>query len=144
MSVSRIGAIGLAMLLAGCGGEKESPDNRVEAQPKKEKPPHCFFKEAELDSFKLAQDGNELVVTGRAYRSDGRYKAFLQDPKVEDGTAILYPTIGVNDTGFSAPENWWDIEKRLPANGIRAVEVRCGARLVKKMPAPASRNQDND
>jgi hypothetical protein len=124
-----------AAALAGCG---QSGDRTVAnhasanaAQPKK-KPAYCFFKDAEAKDWaaKRDKDGN-IVVTGKVYRSDPRYKALLNPATVSGTSAELSPTITVNDTGYAAPENWWDVTATVPNSaGIETIKVSCGAKTL--------------
>lgn len=118
-------------LSAGCSpsGEEQTA-NQVAAQPKKERPPHCFFKDSETKSWTLKIDGDDAVVTGRGYRSDARYKAVLLEPKIVGRVAEIRPSIAINDTGFATEDNWWDLKATVPAATIDTVEVRCGSKVV--------------
>ena len=66
--------------LSACGqsGDQAASNKQAAAAPKKEKPKYCFFKDAESKDWtaKRGKDGN-VVVTGKLYRSDGRYMAVL-------------------------------------------------------------------
>ena len=124
-----------AAALAGCG---QSGDSTVAnhasanaAQPKK-KPAYCFFRDAETKTWaaKRDRDGN-IVVRGKVYRSDPRYKALLNPATVSGTSAELSPTITVNDTGYAAPENWWDVTATVPNSaGIETIKVSCGAKTL--------------
>ena len=126
-----------AGLLAACGQASEgAAENNIavaeNAAAKKPKPRFCFFKEAETSDWaaSLNKDGN-VTVTGRAYRSDGRYKAVLGEAKVDGSSAEISPTIVINDTGFSAPENWWDVKAVIPGSqAVETVAVTCGPRTL--------------
>ena len=106
--------------------------NAVEAP--KERPPHCFFKDSELAGWALEVADGKAVVTGRAFRSDPRYKAVLLEPRVAGSVAEVRPSIANNDTGFAAEGNWWDLKAELPADGLVKVEIRCGEKLVASLP----------
>ena len=125
----------IAALIAGCSpsGEDQAA-NQVAAQPTPEKPPHCFFKDSETNDWAVRVEGDQAVVTGRAFRSDARYKAILLDPKVAGAVAVVRPSITTNDTGFAAEGNWWDLKTTVPAEGIESVEIRCGKALVASLP----------
>ena len=113
----------------GTGATNEAAANA--AQPKK-KPAYCFFKDAETKAWaaKRGKDGN-IAVTGKAYRSDPRYKAVLGAPVITATTAELSPTITVNDTGYAAPENWWEVTAIIPDSAaIDTVKVSCGAKTL--------------
>ena len=110
------------------------------AAPKKPKPAYCFFKDSETKdwSAKRGKDGN-IVVKGKAYREDGRYKARARTrPTITGTTADIAPTIVLNDTGFSAPENWWVVSATIPNSAaVTTVNVRCGSKTVKTFDLPA-------
>ena len=128
--------LGAAAALAACG----QGDNATTkpAAPKPEKVPYCFFKDADTKGWAASADkqGN-AVVKGKAYRSDGRYRAVLGDAKVTGATAIVRPTIIQNDTGFAAPDNWWDMSFTIPGSAaVATVEVRCGKKVVASLKVP--------
>jgi hypothetical protein len=132
MQASIRGRVAAAIFLGGCGKQAEQ-----QSQPNPKavvKPPHCFFKDSETKGWKLAGKGDTLIVTGRAYRSDPRYKTVLLDPVVTGRLAVLRPSIAVNDTGFATIDNWWDLEAKLPRGSIDRVEIRCGKNLVATLP----------
>jgi len=132
---------GAAAMLAACGqandggSAKEAAANQV--QPKK-KPTYCFFKDSETKAWAASRDkdGN-IVVKGKVYRSDPRYKAVL-NPATETGTsAELSPTIGQNDTGYAAPENWWDVTATVANSAaVDTVKVSCGAKTLAEFKLP--------
>jgi len=126
MRFSIVAVLAACWWLAGCSKEAAPPPPK----PKAEKPPHCFFKDEEAKDWKIATKGDQLVVTGRAYRSDPRYKTIFLEPKVEGGVAVLRPSIAVNDTGFATSDDWWDMEAILPSGAIETVEIRCGKKLL--------------
>ena len=132
-----------AAALASCG---QSNDNAAAnqaaakaAQPKKPKPAYCFFKDSETKGWAASRgkDGN-VVVQGKVYREDARYKALLGPPTVSGTDAEVAPTITVNDTGFAAPDNWWDITATIPDSaGVTDVTVRCGAKTLAELKVAA-------
>src|SRR5690348_14851544 len=100
----------LAASLGACSQPaQEQADNKAVAA-EKPKPAHCFFKEGNTKGWAAARgkDGN-ITVKGKAFRSDPRYKATLGPATVTGATAQVSPTIVQNDTGYAAPENWWDV-----------------------------------
>lgn len=123
----------LAAMLAGCGQSQEAAP-QPPPKPKAEKAPHCFFKDAEAKDWKLALEGDQAVVTGRAFRSDARYKTVLLDPKIDGRVAVVRPSIANNDTGYAAEGNWWELKASIPAAAIDTVEVRCGKKLLATLP----------
>ena len=119
-------------------GSDEQPTNQAAAAPKPERTPYCFFKDHETKGWtaERAKDGN-VVVRGKVYRSDSRYKAVLEKPKVDGPGAELWPTITVNDTGYGAPDNWWDVELAIPASAaVETVRVRCGKKVLAELSLP--------
>lgn len=133
--------IGAAFALVGCGrSSNDGTANEAQAnaaQPKK-KPAHCFFKEAETKDWTASRDrdGN-ITVKGKAFRSDPRYKALFQPPVITGTGAELSPTITTNDTGYAAPENWWDVKTTIPDSAaIQTVTVTCGARTLAQFSVP--------
>ena len=121
-------------LISGCSPAADEKANQAAATPPREKPPHCFFKDSETEGWALKVADDKAVVTGRAFRSDSRYKAVLLEPKIVGRVAEIRPSITNNDTGFAAEDNWWDLKSEVPAGGIDAVEVRCGSKLIATLP----------
>jgi hypothetical protein len=135
--------LGAAAVLAGCG---QSTDDQLNngavannaAAPEAAKPAYCFFKQSETKDWtaKLDKSGN-VVVSGKAYREDPRYKAVLTPATVTGGTAIVSPTISQNDTGFAAPHNWWAVTETIPdSEAIDSVIVKCGDQTLAKLTVP--------
>src|SRR4051812_48405028 len=129
-----------AASLAACGQGGGEAKNRIAAAPKKEKPRYCFFKDAETKAWAASRgkDGN-IIVKGKAYRSDSRYKALLGDPKVSGSTAVVWPSISVNDTGFAAPagDDWWDVSFAIPGSAaVDTVDVKCGKKTFAELKVP--------
>jgi len=132
---------GAAAMLVGCGqagdtsSANEAAANKV--QPKK-KPAYCFFKDSETKAWAASRDkdGN-IVVKGKVYRSDPRYKALLNPPTVSGTSAEIAPTIAQNDTGYGAPENWWDVTATIAGSaGVDTVKVSCGAKTLAEIKVP--------
>jgi hypothetical protein len=115
--------------LAGCGqSADEQAANQAAAAPK-EKTPYCFFKDEEAKGWAASADDGNVVVSGKLYREDARYKALLDKPKVTGTTAEVWPTVGQNDTGFAAEGNWWNVKLAIPDSAaVTKVNVRCGAK----------------
>jgi hypothetical protein len=121
--------------LAGCGGSNDEATNQAAATPAKKKPAYCFFKEPDTKDWTAARDkdGN-IVVKGKAYRQDPRYMAVLGPATVTGTAAELSPTVTTNNTGFGAPENWWDLTATIPNSlGVTTVTVSCGPRTLAKV-----------
>jgi hypothetical protein len=139
MKLGFLSVAGAAALLASCGqsGDSANQAAATPAKPKK-KPAYCFFKDPETKGWAASRDkdGN-IVVKGKAYRSDSRYRAILQNPTVTGATAEISPTIIVNDTGFGAEDNWWDVKAVIPNSAaVGIVTVRCGAKAFAELKVP--------
>jgi hypothetical protein len=133
--------LGGAIALAGCNSSSNDAANQAVAKPaaaaKKPRPAYCFFKDSETKGWKAKRDkdGN-VVVTGKAYREDSRYQAILKPPTVSGDSAEITPTITPN-TGYAAPDNWWDMSATIPNSGaIMQVTVKCGAKTVATLKVP--------
>jgi hypothetical protein len=130
-----------AAVLAGCGKSDNAPSNEAAAntaQPKK-KAAYCFFKDHETKAWAASRgsDGN-IMVKGKAYRSDPRYKAVLGEPVVNGSTAEIAPSIVQNDTGYAAPENWWDVSATIPNSAaVETVTVTCGNKSLAELKVAA-------
>jgi len=129
-------SLGLALLAAGCSEQPAENGTANQAAAAPEKVPHCFFKDSETKEWAAKAEGEQVVVTGRVFRADARYKAILLEPKVEGAVAVVRPLMTTNDTGFAADGNWWDVEARIPAAGLEKVEVRCGKKVVASLDLP--------
>ena len=134
--------VGAALALAACGqSADDSAANNAAANAaaaEKPKPGDCFFKDSETKGWqaKVDKDGN-VVVSGKAFRSDPRYKASLLPATVSGTSAEIAPTITINDTGFAAPENWWDISETIPnSQAVTSVTVKCGADTLATLSVP--------
>jgi hypothetical protein len=129
--------LGSALGLAGCGQSAQNAaanNSAANAASAAEaaKSAYCFFKDSETKDWKakVGKDGN-VVVTGKAYREDARYKALLSPATVNGSSAEVAPTIAPNDTGFAAPENWWAVTETIPnSQNVTTVKVNCGDETV--------------
>lgn len=134
-------AAAAAVSLAGCNkpAATKAPDAAdTAAAARKAKPAYCFFKEKETKGWKAKadKDGN-VVVTGRVFRSDPRYKAILLPSTVSGTAAQVSPTIADNDTGYAAPDNWWTVTQTIPGSqAVDSVSVTCGARTLAELTIP--------
>jgi len=121
-----------AVMLASCGQSGDQPSNHAAARTKPDKPRYCFFKEDGTKTWKAirGKDGH-VVVTGKAYREDGRYMATLGDAKVDGNKAEVWPGVTTNTTGHSTADGWWDVKAVIPGSaGVDTVNVRCGERTL--------------
>ena len=128
--------------LGACGqSSDEAAANNAAANaaaPEKPRPAYCFFKDEETKGWaaKADKDGN-VVVTGKAYREDARYKALLSPATVSGSSAEVSPTITANDTGFAAPDNWWEITQTIPnSQAVTTVNVTCGGKTLATLAVP--------
>ena len=127
------------VLLASCG-QSDNTANQAAASPPKQKKKlaYCFFKDPETKGWAASRDkdGN-IVVKGKAYRSDSRYQAVLQNPTVSGASAEISPTIIQNGTGYGAEDNWWDVKATIPNSAsVETVTVRCGAKAFAELKVP--------
>src|SRR4051794_20515813 len=120
-------------LLGGCGASDDGAANQTSANAAKpKKAAYCFFKDKETKGWAASRgkDGN-IVVKGKAYRSDSRYQAVLGQPEIAGTTASISPTIIQNGTGFGATDDWWDVTATIPSSAaIDTVNVTCGAKTL--------------
>ena len=133
---------GAAISLAAC---RQSADNKEannaaanSAASEKPRPAYCFFKDSETKAWKVKvdKDGN-VVVSGKAYREDSRYKALLSPATFIGTKTEIAPTIGQNETGFAAPDNWWDVSQTIPASAaVMTVDVKCGDKTLASLTVP--------
>lgn len=127
--------IGVLALIAGCSQAAENAEENGAANAaasKKPKVAYCFFKDAETKGWAAKRDSTgDLVVTGKAYRSDSRYKAVLGEAKISGTSAEISPSIVLNDAAFGAPDDWWDVSKTIPnSSAIDTVNVTCGRKTL--------------
>ena len=135
-----------SLALAACNSSSENAAsnqasaNMAEAQ--EPKGPHCFFKDADMKGWAATRekDGN-IAVTGKAYREDPRYKAAIGKLATGPAKVIVWPTIGQNDTGYGAPDNWWDLKVVVPNSAaLDTVDVKCGDKLVTELKVPLKKS----
>jgi hypothetical protein len=129
---------GAAASLVACSQAGDENNKQQPAAPKKEKIPYCFFKPSETKAWAASRgkDGN-IIVKGKAYREDARYKAVLGEPKVSGATAEVRPSIAINDTGFAAEADWWDASYTIPGSAaVDTVNVKCGAGTLAELKVP--------
>jgi hypothetical protein len=124
--------LGAASGLAACGQSDDHAVTNAAPAAEKPKPAYCFFKDAETKDWKakIDKDGN-VMVSGKAYREDARYKATLPPATINGTSAEVAPSITQNDTGFAAPENWWEVSETIPnSQMVDTVVVKCGDATV--------------
>jgi hypothetical protein len=130
---------GAAALLGACGQSGDNANQAAVSPPKpKKKVAYCFFKDPETKGWAASRDKNgNIVVKGKAYRSDSRYQAVLQNPVVTGTSAEISPTIIQNETGYAALDNWWDVKATIPNSAaVETVTVRCGAKALAELKVP--------
>ena len=136
-----------AFALVACGTAGDTPANQTTASaeggeagnavaeaPKPKKTGYCFFKDSETSGWSASRDqqGN-VVVKGRAFRSDPRYKAALGAAEINGSIATISPTISQND-GYASPGNWWDVTATIPDSAtVETVKVECGAKTLAEL-----------
>jgi len=124
--------------LAGCNQASEEPANNVAANTAvaaAKHPTFCFFKDEETKGWKASAGAKGVTVTGKAHVKDGRYKAVLGEPEIAGTKASVWLTIGTNDTGYSAEDDWWDLSAQIPAAAaVEGVSVMCGKKAIAELP----------
>lgn len=134
--------VGTAGLLASCGqsaSDSTAANQAAANAAAKKKPAFCFFKDEEMKGWAATRgkDGN-IALKGKAHVKDSRYKAVFGPPEISGDTAIIAPTIVLNDTGFATVDNWWAIKAALPDSAaISKVTINCGAKTVSELTVPA-------
>ena len=133
-------AILLSVLpLSACGQDAGEPVENVAAKAAEPKrPAYCFFKDDETEKWSASRDAKgDVVVKGRAFRSDPRYKAELGEPEISGTAATISPTI-VQNKGYASPDNWWDVAATIPASAnVTKVTVACGKKTLAEFDLPA-------
>ncbi len=128
--------LGAVAGLAGCNQAAQEPASNAAANaaPATAKhPAFCFFKDEETKGWKASADA-KVTVSGKAHVKDGRYKAILGEPEVAGTKASVWLTIGTNDTGYSAEEDWWDLSAKIPAGAaVESVSVMCGQKTIAQL-----------
>ena len=135
--------LGALLAVAGCNEAADTTAaNTNTAKTEKPKPKYCFFKDAETKGWTASRDkAGNIVVKGKAYRSDPRYQAQLGAAEVTGNTAVIRPSIGQNTTGYGAPENWWDVSATIPnSDGVETVKVECGPKTLAELKVPPAKS----
>ena len=119
---------------AGNGSISENATAAGGAPKPKKRPTFCFFKDSETSEWSASRDAQgNIVVKGRAFRSDPRYKAELGPAEVSGATAAISPTISQN-SGYASPDNWWDVSATIPdSRQVVTVKVECGAKTLAEL-----------
>jgi hypothetical protein len=122
--------------LAACGqpADNQAASKNV-ASAKPERPPYCFFKDSETKAWKVSTDkSGNVLVSGKVYRQDSRYKAILSPAKVTGTAAEVRPTIAANDGAYGAPDDWWDVSQTIAnSNAVESVTVECGDKTLAEL-----------
>ena len=133
--------LGTLLGAASCNQAADSPAGNATntAAAEKPRPSYCFFKDGETKGWSASRDNDgNIVVKGKAYRSDPRYQARLGDAEVNGSKATVRPSITQNATGYAAPDNWWDVSATIPNSAaVTSVTVSCGARTLAKLDVAA-------
>jgi hypothetical protein len=133
--------LGAATTLAGCGQSSgNQADNRVanNAAAEKPQPAYCFFKDSATKAWKASVDkSGNVLVSGKGYAEDPRYKAVLSPATVSDTSAEIAPTLAQNDTGYASPDNWWAMSQTIPnSTAVTSVAVKCGEETLATLTVP--------
>lgn len=133
--------LGAAASLAACGQSADNATSNAAAdatQAEKPKPAYCFFTDDHTKGWKVSTDkSGNVVVTGKGYADDTRYKAIFGPPTVTGSTAEIAPTLAQNDTGYASPDNWWDMKATIPDSAaVTTVSVKCGEKTRATLQVP--------
>jgi len=136
MRTTIIFAVAGAAALSACGQGNQAADASSNlantAATTAKRVPYCFFKDESSKDWtaSVGKDGN-IVVKGKAYVADGRYKAALKPPEIDGATASLQLGMPQNDTGYSTEDGWWNINQTNEGtSAVQKVEVLCGAKTL--------------
>lgn len=128
--------LSLGFVVAACGSPSEptADQNALNASAEasaEKRPAYCFFKDSETSGWSASRDAQgNIVVKGRAFRSDPRYKAELGPAEVDRTAATISPTISQN-SGYASPDNWWDVSATIPdSRAVETVKVECGSKIL--------------
>ena len=135
---------GAAVALTACGQSAENSATNNDdaaansAAAEAPKAAYCFFKDNETKDWKAKVDkSGNVVVSGKAYRQDSRYKAQLAPATVNGTMAEVAPTITQNDSTYGAPGDWWDVSETIPdSRSVDTVTVKCGDETLAKLTVP--------
>jgi hypothetical protein len=127
-----------ALVACGQSGENTATNQTAAASKPVEKPPYCFFKDSETKGWTASREANGSIrIKGKAFRLDARYKAVIGKVAVGPAKVIVWPTIEQNDTGYGAPDNWWDVETVVPSSAaLDTAEVHCGDKTIAVLKVP--------
>lgn len=137
----RVFGIAIAAGLAACGqsgSDNSASDTAANATAKAaapRRPTYCFFKDAATKGWTASTDAKgNVAVKGQARIDDRRYRGDLSQSEAVGGSAKVWLTMAPNDTGFGAPDNWWDVTITVPDSGAATgVTVLCGTKEVAKL-----------
>ena len=126
-----------ALGLAACGqsGPEQPEANEPAKAATAEKPKHpsyCFFKDANTKGWTASRDpSGNVLVKGKAYLDDSRYKGDLVQGHVQGDKANIWVTMAMNGGPYASPDNWWDVSATIPNSAAaKSVTVMCGTKAV--------------
>jgi hypothetical protein len=133
--------LGAVAGLAACGQFADNARSNATAnaaQAEKPKPAYCFFTDDHTKGWKLSADkSGNVIVSGKGYADDARYKAVFGPPTVSGNTAEIAPTLTPNDTGYASRDNWWDMKATIPDSAaVMTVTVKCGEKTRATLQVP--------
>jgi hypothetical protein len=131
-----------ALLTAGCNqpADNQAAGNvaaNATAAAAVKHPTYCFFKDPETKGWSASANANgDVVVKGKAYRSDPRYRAKFIDQEKTPSSLTLWLAIEQNP-GYASPDNWWSMAETVPDTaGVQTVTVKCGAKTLAELKIP--------
>ena len=133
--------LGAVAGLSACGqsadnGSSNAPANTAQAE--KPRPAYCFFTDDHTKAWKTSVDktGN-VIVSGKGYAEDSRYKAVFGPPTVTGSAAEIAPTLAANDTGYASPDSWWEMKATIPNSAaVTSVSFKCGEKTRATLEVP--------
>jgi hypothetical protein len=127
-----------ALLTAGC--DQTASNNNMagnvamNAVAAVKHPTYCFFKDTETKGWSGSVNAKgDVVVKGKAFRSDPRYRAKFIDQEKTPSSLTLWLAIEQNP-GYASPDNWWSMAETVPDTaGVQTVTVKCGAKTLAEL-----------
>ena len=140
MRIRMLAMCGAAASLVACGqGDGEAKKLRPRSRPRRRSRATVLQGRRDQGLVGLAGQGWQYHREGQGLPLNSRYKAVLGDPKVSGSTAVVWPSISVNDTGFAAPsgDDWWDVSFAISGSAaVDTVDVKCGKKTFAELKVP--------
>jgi hypothetical protein len=117
---------------SGAGGPIANEASKTTAAKKVKHPNYCFFKDANTKAWTASRDkSGNVIVKGKAYLDDSRYKGDLVTGEAEGDKASIWLTMAMNGGPYASPDNWWDVRATIPNSAAaKSLSVMCGTKTV--------------